>query len=87
VTGNACFAPLCGAEAEFTIGHIQTGAELLACWGHVRLALSRVDPDDQGRLAAEVARLRQGLAIIPADYPEAREAATEALWPIEGGAA
>lgn len=48
MTINPCFAPLCGAEAEYEIGHIQTGAMKLACRGHVRLALSRVDPEDRG---------------------------------------
>ena len=47
MTINTCFSPLCGAEAEFTIGHLQTGAERLACPGHVQQALSRVDPEDQ----------------------------------------
>jgi hypothetical protein len=48
VSCNPCFVPLCGAEADFEIGHIQTGAMRLACRGHVRLALSKVDPEDQG---------------------------------------
>ena len=36
-------------------------------------------------LNAEIVRLRQGLAIIRADYPEVRDVATATLWPMEKG--